>query len=156
MAEQRIFLVVADETREMEVALRYASMRAGAVHGHVALLSVTQPPGMQLWRSVEERVAFEARREAEARMLALGKTAEELSGRPVIYYFREGDTREEIIRLLEEDSYLSVLVLAAAKGREGPGPLVNYLSGRGIARLHVPFVLVPEDYVENRAGTLED
>ncbi len=53
MAESRIFLVLADETREMEVALRYASIRAGAVQGHVALLSVTQPLGMQLWRSVE-------------------------------------------------------------------------------------------------------
>jgi hypothetical protein len=156
MTEPRIFLILADETPEMEVALRYASIRAGAVHGHVALLCVAPPLGMQLWRSVEERVAFESRREAEARLRMWGEKAGELSGRPVIYYFREGDTREELIRLLEEDSYLSVLVLAAAKGREGPGPLVNYLSGRGIARLRVPFVVVPEDYVENRASLLQD
>ncbi len=101
-------------------------------------------------------MAFEARREEETRLRMIAEYAEALSGRPVIFYFREGNSREELIKLLEEDSYISVLVLAAAKGHEGPGTLINYLSGRGLARLHVPFVIVPEDYVEKRAPNLQD
>jgi len=152
----RIFLVMVDDTKEMEVALRYASVRARAVGGHVALLYVTEPLGMQLWRSVEERVAFDARREAETRLQTIGEFVQGLSGHATIYYLREGSLREELMKLLEEDNNLSVLVLAAAKGHQGPGAMINYLSGRGIARLRVPFVVVPEDYVESRAQLLKD
>jgi nucleotide-binding universal stress UspA family protein len=147
----RIFLVLVDETREMSVALRYASMRAKAVNGQVALIHVTPPMGMQLWRAVEEQVAFEARREAETRLQMIATQSQEMSGRMAIYHLREGNVREELLRLLEEDHNISVLVLAAAKGQQGPGAMVNYLSGRGMSRLKMPFVVVPEDYVEGRA-----
>ena len=37
---------------------------------------------------------------------------------------REGETAEEILKLIDEDEDIAILVLAAGTGKEGPGPLV--------------------------------
>jgi hypothetical protein len=58
---------------------------------------------------------------------------------------REGNTRDELLALLEEDPRLSILVLAAATGSGGPGPLISALSGRYAAKLAVPMTIVPGD-----------
>ena len=41
---------------------------------------------------------------------------------------REGDTAEQIIKLIDEDADIGILVLAAGTGKEGPGPLVTNLA----------------------------
>ena len=48
---------------------------------------------------------------------------------------REGDTAEEILKLIDEDEDIAILVLAAGTGKEGPGPLVSNL---GQDRRHIP------------------
>ena len=40
---------------------------------------------------------------------------------------REGENAEEILKLIEEDEDIAILVLAAGTGKEGPGPLVASL-----------------------------
>ena len=35
---------------------------------------------------------------------------------------REGDTAEEIVKLIDEDADIGILVLAASTGKDGPGP----------------------------------
>ena len=51
-AEERIFLVVVDESPEMQKALRYACRRAKRTGGRVALLYVMEPPEGQQWGGV--------------------------------------------------------------------------------------------------------
>ena len=38
---------------------------------------------------------------------------------------------------------ISILVLGAGTGPEGPGPLITYLTGRGASRLRIPITIVP-------------
>jgi nucleotide-binding universal stress UspA family protein len=40
---------------------------------------------------------------------------------------RDGDTSAEILKLIDEDEDIAILVLAAGTGKEGPGPLVGSL-----------------------------
>ena len=49
---QRIFLVVVDDSPEMEVALRFACLRARHTGGRVALLYVLEPSEYQTWLRV--------------------------------------------------------------------------------------------------------
>ncbi|HUE19570.1 MAG TPA: universal stress protein, partial [Stellaceae bacterium] len=58
--QQRIFLVVVDETEEMRVALRYAALRARHTGGRVALLVVLEPSELKQWAAVDalQRVLF--------------------------------------------------------------------------------------------------
>ena len=37
---------------------------------------------------------------------------------------REGEKAQEMLKLIEDDEDIAILVLAAGTGKEGPGPLV--------------------------------
>ena len=57
---------------------------------------------------------------------------------------REGMKAEEILKLIEEDEDIGVLVLGASKDPSGPGPLVSTLAGGRLAgTFPVPITVVP-------------
>jgi hypothetical protein len=45
--------------------------------------------------------------------------------------------------LIEEEPAISILVLGAATGAKGPGPLVSALTGKFVGKLRVPITIVP-------------
>ena len=55
---------------------------------------------------------------------------------------REGEISEEILKLIDEDEDIALLVLAAAVGKEGPGPLVADLS-KTAGTFPIPVAIVP-------------
>jgi hypothetical protein len=61
---------------------------------------------------------------------------------PVVF-IREGRRRDELLALIAEEPTISILVLAAGTGPEGPGPLIAYLAGKQVARLRIPITIVP-------------
>ncbi len=66
-----------------------------------------------------------------------------IAGSMPIVYIREGRARDELLALINEEPAISILVLAAATGPEGPGPLITHLIGRVAARLRIPITIVP-------------
>lgn len=139
----RIFLVVVDESAELKVALRYACLRARHSDGRIALLHVLEPEEVQHFLSVDRLIREEKRHEAEQRMQKLARDVKQLTGTLPVLVLREGNRRDELLKLIEEDPSISILVLAAGTGAEGPGPLISYLTGRGISRLRIPLTIVP-------------
>jgi hypothetical protein len=142
LPRERIFLVVVDETEEMRVALRYAALRAFHTGGKVALLGVIEPPDVQQFAAIEERMQEEAREIAETLISRLAAEVKDIVGSVPIVHLREGRPREELMKLLDEDPGISVLVLAAGTEQEGPGPLITSLIGRS-EKLRVPVTIVP-------------
>ena len=67
----------------------------------------------------------------------------EITGTLPILYVREGERRDELLGLINEEPSISILVLAAGTGPEGPGPLVTHLAGKGVGKLRIPLTLVP-------------
>ena len=55
---------------------------------------------------------------------------------------REGDTAEEIVKLIDEDADIGILVLAAGTAKEGPGPLVANLA-KTAGTFAIPVAIVP-------------
>ncbi len=152
-ARERIFLVVVDETEEMRVALRYAALRAFHTGGKVAFLCVIEPPDAQISRAVEERMAEEKREEAEQLLAKLTAEVKDTSGATPIIYIREGRRRDELLALIGEEPSISVLVLAAGAGPEGPGPLITALLGR-TGQLRVPITIVPGNLTNEQIAAL--
>jgi hypothetical protein len=150
---ERIFLVVVDETEEMRIALRYAALRAFHTGGKVALLAVIEPPGVQLSKGVEERMEEERREEAERLISTLTAEVKGTCGAMPIVYIREGRRRDELLALIDEEPSISVLVLAAGAGQEGPGPLVTALIGHS-GRLRVPITIVPGGLSDEQIAAL--
>ena len=48
-----------------------------------------------------------------------------------------------LVWLLEEEPIISILVLGAATGSDGPGPLVSHLAGTIAGKLKVPIAVIP-------------
>jgi nucleotide-binding universal stress UspA family protein len=153
-AQPRIFLVVVDESEEMRVALRYAALRARRTGGHVALLYVIEPSDLQQWMAVESLMREERREEAEALLQKLSGEVAELCGSLPIVYIREGRRRDELMALLDEEPSISILVLAAGTGAEGPGPLVTQLVGKMSGKMRVPVTVVPGSLSDEQIAAL--
>ena len=141
--KDRIFLVVVDATTEMQVALRFACRRARHTGGRVALLFVMEPADFQHWMAVEERMREERRAEAEQVLQGLAAEAKELTGKLPVLHVREGVQGDEIVKLIEEEPNISVLVLGAGTGKKGPGPLVSSIAGKLSGGFPIPITVVP-------------
>jgi nucleotide-binding universal stress UspA family protein len=144
-ARVRKFLVVVDTTPECKVALRYAARRAQHTGGRVTLLAAAAPPDFQQWRGVEEIMEDEAHSEAEALLHGAAGTVNELAGILPELIILQGRVTECVSQLLKKDRDISILVLAAGAGKEGPGPLVTMFAGGMQA---VPVTIVPGNLTE--------
>ena len=139
----RTFLVVVDATEELHAALRFACLRAQKTGGRVALLSVVEPAEFQHWMAVGDLMREEQREEAELLLHKWsGFVMDQIGTMPVVFV-REGETSEELAKLIEEETGISVLVLGAGTGKEGPGPLVTYFVNKMAGRLRIPITVVP-------------
>ncbi len=135
--------MVIDDTPEVSRAVRYAARRAEHTGGALVLLYVIAPAEFQHWVGVENIMRAEAMEAAET---ALGKFADLVRNWSAIepeMVIREGNRSEEIVKLIEEDADIAILVLAAASDKEGPGPLVTALAGKASGTFPVPITIVP-------------
>jgi nucleotide-binding universal stress UspA family protein len=140
---RRKFLVVVDESPECSRALFYAGRRALHTGGAVVLLYVIVPSEFTQWVGVENIMRAEATEEAEK---ALGKAADFVRDKTMIepqVVIREGQTTEQLLKLIEDDEDIAVLVLAASTDKEGPGPLVTALASKAAGTFPVPITIVP-------------
>jgi nucleotide-binding universal stress UspA family protein len=150
----RTFLCVVDETEEFAAALQFACRRAHNSNGRVALLYVIEPAEFQHWMAVGERMREEAREEAEEMLNVVASVVQKRMGHMPVLYIREGKLREEVVKLIEEEDGISLLVLGAASGTDGPGPLVSYLVEKMAGKLRVPVTIVPGSLSEEEIALI--
>ena len=142
-ARRRKFLVVVDKSPECKVALRFAARRAEHTRGIVTLLTVIGPADFQHWRSVEEAMREEALEEAEKLLHDAARDVNRIGNLFPEYVVREGKTRDCVLSLIKEDPDISILVLGASTGREGPGPLVSLVAQEATNAYPIPVTIVP-------------
>jgi nucleotide-binding universal stress UspA family protein len=137
------FLVVVDESPECDRAIYFGARRAARTDAGLMMLRVIEPHERnQQWLGVADIMRAEAHDEAN---LALSRFAGRVNGIAGITperAIREGESIAAILDLIEEDQDIAILVLAAATGKEGPGPLVTGL-GKTIASFPIPIAIVP-------------
>jgi nucleotide-binding universal stress UspA family protein len=142
-APERVFLVVVDGSPEQRAALHWACLRARHTNGRIAMFYVIQPIDTQQWLAIEDLMREERRSEAEEILARLSDEVQEWAGSTPVLYMREGLARDELLKLLDEEPSISILVLGASTGADGPGPLVSYLAGNIAGRLRVPIAVIP-------------
>jgi nucleotide-binding universal stress UspA family protein len=148
----RKFLVVVDKTPECAVALRYAARRAQHTGGRMTLLSIATEDNFQQWKGVEEIMREEAHKAAENMLHAAAKVVNELSGIVPELVIEHGRPSDCVLSVIERDSDISILVLAAGAAKEGPGPLVSLFTGPKIQT--IPVTIVPGGLSEEAIDAL--
>lgn len=142
----RKFLLVVDESAEVESALYYAASRVQRSSGSIVLLYVIEPGEYQPWAGVRQVQADEETNKAKALFRLLRRKLnlagfENIEAADVI---REGHKAEEIVKLIGEDEDIAILVLGASTDDSGPGPLVASLAaGQASGGFPVPVTVVP-------------
>lgn len=141
---RRKFLAIIDDTPECERAVAYASRRAKSTGGVLIMLYVIEPGDFQHWLGVEKIMREESLANAQAALDGYASKIRETLGIEPELVVREGKPTEELHKLIEEDQDIAILVLAAGAGKEGPGPLVTSVAGKGAA-FPIPVTVVPQN-----------
>ena len=150
---RRKFLAIIDETPECERAVAYASRRAKNTNGVLVLLYVIEPGDFQHWLGVEKIMREEAQATASAALDAFAATVRQSLGIEPELVIREGKPTEEIHKVIEQDQDIAILVLAAGASKEGPGPLVASIAGKGAA-FPIPVTVVPQNLSDEEIESL--
>ncbi|HEX5845334.1 MAG: universal stress protein [Rhodoplanes sp.] len=137
------FLVIIDDTPECDRAVYYAGRRAARTSGGVIMLRVIETQdSAQQWLGVADIMKAEAQEAADEVLTRFAERVAAVTGLVAERVVREGEPAEEIVKLIEEDEDIVVLILAAGVELEGPGPLVTSLS-KTVGSFPVPIGIVP-------------
>lgn len=143
---QRKFLVVVDDSSEVESALYYAALRISHTSGRLLLLYVIEPQEYQHWAGIRQVQLEEETNKAKALFRLMRRKLnnagfDALEHEEVIV---EGTKSEQIVKVIEEDEDIAILVLGASTDPKGPGPLVTAIgSGQMAGNFVVPITIVP-------------
>lgn len=138
---RRKFLVLIDETEECDRALTFAAYRTKRTGGTVVLMSVIAAPEF-IGLGVEDVLRAEAVEEAERNLDARLARVRDIGGIRTETVVREGNGAEEIEAVISRDNDIAILVLAASKSADGPGPMVTHFAARANV-LPIPLTIVP-------------
>jgi len=143
---RRKFLLIVDESAEVESALYYCAARIQHASGSLVMLYVIEPQQFQHWIGVRETQLDEETNKAKAlfRLFRRKLTNAGFDNIAAEEAIREGSKAEEIVKLIDEDEDIAILVLGAATDAQGPGPLVASLAaGSAAGSFPVPITIVP-------------
>jgi nucleotide-binding universal stress UspA family protein len=140
---KRKYLVVIDDSEECDRAVHWAAQRAKRTKSVVVMLRVieTGDHGAQ-WLGVADIMRAESMEAAKTMLNKSAERAKNAAAVKVDLVIREGSTPDEILRLIEEDADIGILVLGAGTGKEGPGPLVSHI-GKTAGTFPIPIAIVP-------------
>lgn len=143
---RRKFLLIVDDSAEVESALYFAASRIEHTGGVIVMCYVIQPQGFQHWMGVRQ-VQLEEESNTARALFRLFRRKLNLAGFEGVEteeVIREGTTSDEILKLIEEDDDIALLVLGASIESKGPGPLVSSLAaGSRAGTFPVPITIVP-------------
>lgn len=142
----RKFLLIVDDSQEVESALYYAASRILRSSGILVMLYCIEPQEFQHWVGVRQVQLEEETNKARALFRLLKRKLHNVGFEniPVEEVVREGTKAEELMKLIDEDEDIAILVLGASVDPKGPGPLVSSLAlGRAAGSFPIPITVVP-------------
>ncbi len=148
------FMAVVDESSECGKAVRFAARRAARIGSGVLLVAVVAPPDFTQWLGVGEVMEAEAYADAERRLEEAAAIVRAVAGLEPDKVIRKGQKAEEILKAIEEDEDVAILILAAGTDADGPGHLVSTLAGRASGHFPVPLAIVPGHLADHEIDAL--
>ncbi|MCR6644820.1 MAG: universal stress protein [Terricaulis sp.] len=137
-------LVIADESEEFPDALLYAGQLCKSTGWRLVMLRVIEPEAPAPWASITDEIRRQAHVAAESLTQRFAAEVWAESGVTAEPILREGEVKPVLRKLLDEETSIKLVVLAAAAGPGGPGPLVAQLGkAAGLGARAVPVLVVP-------------
>lgn len=129
-------------------ALLFAAMRARAVGAGLAILRCAENPGLGGWIGLDKDISQDAMDSARLKATRHADAVETRVGIKAELVISDEDPVDAIRKLIDRDSSIKVLILAAGAGRS-PGPLVSRLAkGKRIAARPIAVTVIPGDLTD--------
>ena len=96
----------------------------------------------QQWLGVADVMRAEAQDEANTALDRATARTKGLAGTAPERVIREGNPSEQILDVIEQDADIAMLILAAAAGPEGPGPIIA-ATAKAVGTFPIPVIIVP-------------
>ena len=154
MSNDRYILVIADGSKEMEVALQYACARSKKTNRKIIIATFIEPIDVLTTQGVTEIMQNEAREEAELKLQQAALIVKESTGMLPVLHIREGEVIPELIKLIEEEKDINVLVLAANIDDKGPGTIITSLVSKEYSNLRIPVMIVPGNFTKDHISLI--
>jgi hypothetical protein len=146
----RKFLAVSDETDECVSALLYAGMRAKAVSAGLVMLRCARVPGLGGWVGLDKDISQDAIDSARLKAVQHADIVEARVGIKSELVISDDEPVDAIRHLLNKDTAIKTLILAAATGFR-PGPLVSRLAkGKPVANRPVAVTVIPGNLTDDQ------
>lgn len=142
----RKFLLIVDDSMEVESALYYAASRVQRSSGIIVMLYVIEPGEFTHWKGVRDLQIEEETATAKALFRLFRRKLNQAGFESVVTeeVVREGVKPEQIEQAIDGDEDIAILVLGAATDAKGPGPLVASLAtGKNAGSFPIPITIVP-------------
>lgn len=150
-ASKAKFLVCVDAKDHSRVALRFACMKAQKTGSKVELIYVIDPADFNTFQAVAEQMEGQKREQAEALVNKLAEEAFSWAGLMPSIILRQGVVSEEIIKTVEDDGDINMLVLGAAPdGSSTKNRILTTLTGQMGDKIHIPLLIVPGDLTDKQ------
>ena len=148
MKNEQFILVIADGSKEMDVALKYACARSKKTSRKIMIASFIQPLDVLTTQGVTEIMQNEAREEAEKNIKFASDVVKKSTGELPVINIREGEIIQELKSLINEEKNISVLVLGANvdEKEKNPGPIINSLVSKELSNFRIPIMIVPGNF----------
>ena len=148
MNDDRYILVVADGTKEMEVALQYACARSKKTNRKIIIATFIEPVDVLTTQGVTEIMQNEAREEAEKKLQFASSIVKETTGITPVLHVREGEIIQELKSLIDEEKNINVLVLGANvdEKEKKNGSIINSLITKELTNFRIPIMIVPGNF----------
>ena len=156
MSKEKYILVIADGSKEMNVALQYSCARSKKTSRKIKIATFIEPIDVLTTQGVTEIMLNEAREEAERRLQNAASIVKKSTGIMPVLYVREGEVMKELKALIEEEENINVLVLAANvdEASKNPGPIINSLVTKEFSNFRVPVMIVPGNFSKEHISLL--
>jgi nucleotide-binding universal stress UspA family protein len=147
-------LVIVDDSAEAARAVYYASRWAIRAGGGVVMLRIIETEQEnQQWLGIADIMRAEALEDADAELNSAAGRATGIAAITPERVIREGDPVEQIREVIDQDTDIAMLVLAANPGAEGPGPLITAIAAIS-GSFPIPVVIVPGDLTDPEIDAL--
>ena len=132
MDNEKFILVIADGSKEMDVALKYACARSKKTNRKIMIATFIEPLDVLTTQGVTEIMQNEAREEAEKKLQYASYVVKESTGILPVLHVREGEIIQELKSLIDEE--------------KNPGPIINSLVSKELSNFRIPIMIVPGNF----------
>lgn len=137
------YLVCVNGEDYSRVAVRFTSSMAKNNNGSVIILHVIELSDYKSFGTVVDKIREESRENAEILLQSLADMAHNEYGITPVFMVREGLIEEEIMKLIEEDDSINMLVVGADKESASKSKILPPLVSQSGKKLRIPVMIVP-------------